>query len=121
MGQVMTLCTSDEADDHGYDKTTVEKVSKRWCIVCVQCSGLVVFGEALTDDDREKNSLPFVYGHLTAAGANTTWSLTTLTINRVVTNLLLLLVCPRTAPIRISIGSSSIDPLPDKPAKTSPA
>lgn len=26
MGQVMTLCTSDEADEHGYDKTTVEKV-----------------------------------------------------------------------------------------------
>lgn len=29
MGQVMTLCTSDEADDHGYDKTTVEKVRTR--------------------------------------------------------------------------------------------
>lgn len=27
MGQVMTLCTSDEADEHGYDKTTVEKAS----------------------------------------------------------------------------------------------
>lgn len=26
MGQVMTLCASDEADEHGYDKNTVEKV-----------------------------------------------------------------------------------------------
>ncbi|CAM9596601.1 unnamed protein product [Ectocarpus sp. 6 AP-2014] len=25
MGQVMTLCASDEADEHGYDKNTVEK------------------------------------------------------------------------------------------------
>lgn len=27
MGQVVALCTSDETEDRGYNKTTVEKVS----------------------------------------------------------------------------------------------
>lgn len=29
MGQVIALCTSDETDDHGYSKSTVEKVRAR--------------------------------------------------------------------------------------------
>lgn len=35
MGQVMTLCTSDEADEHGYDRTTVEKASRAKGPLCI--------------------------------------------------------------------------------------